>query len=173
MPAFSWGCSSRLRIQTGKRRSQPCELPHLWTAHARLCCGTPADAFIGDRGHLGPLWFGIFGLSLILSGLFVDAPNTPQSIIHGLVGIVVFSALPLASFGLAWRFAGDSAWRGWVLCSLAVGIVVLGMFIVTSVVSSLDQKGALVGAPIGLLQRGVIIVGWSWVALLALRLLGL
>lgn len=42
----------------------------------------------------GPIWLGICGLSLILSGLFVGTPDTPQGMIHGLVGIVVFSTLP-------------------------------------------------------------------------------
>ena len=129
------------------------------------------QALSSGKGALwGPIWLGLFGLSLILSGLFVDVPNTPRGIIHGLVGIVVFSSLPLASFVLAWRFTGDPAWRGWALYSLITGIVVLGMFIATSVVTTLAQKGTLVGAPIGLLQRIVLLAGWSWIALLALRL---
>jgi hypothetical protein len=54
---------------------------------------------------------------------------------------------------------------------LVTGIVVAVFFIATSVVSTLDQKGVLPGSPTGLLQRIAIIAGWSWIALLALRLL--
>ena len=39
------------------------------------------------------------------------------------------------------------------------------------VVSTLDQNGILPGSPTGLLQRINIVIGWSWVALLAIRLL--
>lgn len=85
--------------------------------------------------------------------------------IHGLVGLLVFSSLPLASFVLAWRFASDPAWHGWAFYSLTTGVVVVVFF----VVSNLDQKGVLEGAPAGLLQRVAIITGWSWIAFLALR----
>lgn len=119
----------------------------------------------------GPVLFGIFGLSLILSGLFVGDPHTPQGMIHGLAGLLVFSSLPLASFVLAWRFASDPAWHGWALYSLTTGMVVVGLFVVTNIVSNRDQKGILENAPAGLLQRMTILAGWSWIALLALRYL--
>lgn len=125
----------------------------------------------GTGAVWAPILFGIFGLNLILSGLFVGDPNTPQGMLHGLAGIFVFSSLPLASFVLAWRFASDPAWHGWALYSLASGIVVVVLFIATSVVQTLDHRGILPGAPMGLLQRMTIITGWAWVALLALRLL--
>ena len=38
-------------------------------------------------------------------------------------------------------------------------------------VSTLDEKGVLPNTPTGLLQRIAIILGWGWMALLALRLL--
>jgi hypothetical protein len=61
--------------------------------------------------------------------------------------------------------------HGWALYSLVTGIVVVGLFITTSIVSNLDQKGILENAPTGLLQRLTILAGWSWIALLALRYL--
>jgi hypothetical protein len=125
----------------------------------------------GVASGWGPVWVGIFGLGLVCAGLFVGAPNTPRGILHGLAGMVVFSTLPLASFVLAWRFAGDPAWRGWALYSLVTGIVVLSLFIGTSVVANRAPQGSLVRVPIGLLQRVAILTGWSWIALLALRLL--
>ena len=119
----------------------------------------------------GPVLLGLFGLGLMLSGLFVGEPHTPQGMIHGLAGLVVFSSLPLASFVLAWRFASNPAWHGWALYSLVTGIAVVGLFITTDIVSNLNQKGRLENAPTGLLQRLTILAGWSWIALLALRYL--
>jgi hypothetical protein len=125
----------------------------------------------GPGALWGPILLGLFGLGLILSGLFVGEPHTPQGMIHVLAGLLVFSSLPLASFVLAWRFASNPAWHGWALYSLVTGVVVVGLFITTSTVSNLDQKGMLDNAPTGLLQRLTILAGWSWIALLALRYL--
>lgn len=69
----------------------------------------------GRGALLGPVLIGVFGLTLILSGVFVGAPNTPQGMAHGLAGKGVFSSLPLACFVLAWRFALEFAWLGWAL----------------------------------------------------------
>lgn len=125
----------------------------------------------GPGAMWGPVLLGLFALGLTLSGLFVGEPHTPQGILHGLAGLLVFSSLPLASVVLAWCFASAPAWHGWALYSLVTGIVVVGMFIATSTVSNLDQQGVLENAPAGLLQRLTILVGWSWIALLALRYL--
>jgi hypothetical protein len=46
-------------------------------------------------------------------------------------------------------------------------------FIAATVVSALDENGVFPDSPTGLFQRIAIIVGWGWIALLAIRLLGL
>jgi hypothetical protein len=93
-------------------------------------------------------------------------------LIHGVVGgFIVSPALAAAIFVMARRFAGDPAWRGWTLYSVLSGIVLLVFFLGAIVVAGLDQNGILTNSPAGLLQRIGIIAGWSWIALLALRLL--
>ncbi len=134
------------------------------------------------RGSVwGPILLGVFGLALVAAGLFVtdpglgyplgehgSGPQTLHGTIHGLAGLVTFSSLTAASFVMARSFAGNPSWKGWTLYSIVTGVLVAGFFVASLVVSALDQSG---NAPIGLLQRISILVGWSWVALLAIRLL--
>jgi hypothetical membrane protein len=151
-----------------------------------LICGVLVFCFaIGLRSVLhpgkgstwGPILLGIFGLSLIGAGLFVPdsllgyppgAPSTStlHGILHMVVSLVAFISLPAACFVLARRFAGDPAWRGWALYSIATGILVLVFFVAADVVASPNPN-----APAGLVQRFSIITGWGWIALLALRLM--
>ena len=72
---------------------------------------------------------------------------------------------------MARRFAGDPNWKGWALYSVVTGVLVLVFFIASTTVSALDESGVLPGSPTGLFQRIAIIAGWSWIALLAIRLL--
>ncbi len=146
-----------------------------------IACGALVLAFaIGLRRVLGtgrgstwgPILLGIFGLSLIGAGFFVTdpllgyppgAPSTPtvHGILHNLLSLFVFASLIAACFVLARR---DTAGRGWVLYSVATGILVAAFFVATDVVAFLN-------GPAGLIQRICIIIGWSWIAVLAIRLL--
>lgn len=148
-----------------------------------LICGVLCLGFaIGLRRVLrsgkgatgGPILLGIFGLSLISSGIFLTGPGfgyppgapahtqeSAHTVIHALSGVVVFASLSAACFVLARRFAGNLAWRGWTLYSIATGLVV-PVFFVASVSPS---------TPAGFFQRIAIIAGWGWIALLAWRLL--
>jgi Protein of unknown function (DUF998) len=126
---------------------------------------------------------GVFGVSLIVTGLFVTDPSLgyppgthgsgPQTLhgtIHGVAGLIAFTSLPIACFVIARRFAGDPNWKGWALYSIVTGVLVLVCFIASTTVSALDESGVLPGSPTGLFQRIAIIAGWSWIALLAIRL---
>src|SRR2546430_9764333 len=143
------------------------------------------QVFQTGRGSVwGPILLGVFGVSLIVAGLFVTDPSLgyppgtsssgPQTLhgtIHGLAGLIAFSSLPIASFVIARRFAGDPNWKGWALYSVVTGVLVVMSFIAATVVSALDESGVFPGSPTGLLQRIGIIAGWGWVALLAIRIL--
>ena len=131
----------------------------------------------GKGSTWGPILLGVFGLCLVGAGLFVPdpllgyppgAPSTPtlHGVLHMLLSLIVFIALPAACFVLARRFAGDPAWRGWVSYSIATGVLVIVFFILTDVVANLGPN-----SPAGFVQRLTIIIGWVWIALLALRLM--
>ncbi len=143
------------------------------------------QVFQTGRGSVwGPILLGVFGASLIVAGLFVTDPSLgyppgthgsgPQTLhgtIHGVAGLIAFSSLAIASFVMARRFAGDPNWKGWAIYSNVTGVLVIVFFIASTTVSALDESGVLPGSPTGLFQRIAIIAGWSWIALLAIRLL--
>lgn len=157
-----------------------------------LVCGLLVLCFVvglkivvrsGKGATWGPILLGIFGLGLIASGIFVtdaslgyppgshgSGPQTLHGTIHGVAGLLVFGSVAAASIVMARRFVGNSAWKGWAIYSLATGVLVAVLFVVTTVVSALDENGVFSNAPVGLLQRISIIIGWGWVALLAFRL---
>jgi Protein of unknown function (DUF998) len=138
----------------------------------------------GTGATWGPLLLAIFGLGLIVAGIFVTdpalgyppgAPPRPPGLvthatlhgsIHGLAGLVVFSSVAAACFVLARRFASEPAWRGWAPYSVVTGVLVAVFFVASLATAPLP------GGPSGLLQRLAIVAGWGWIALLAARLLG-
>ena len=138
----------------------------------------------GKGSSGGPVALAIVGLGLITAGVFptgpaLGYPNVPEAftathprgIVHGLAGLATFISLTVACFILARRFSGDRARRGWALYSTVTGVVVVVSFIASNVTSILDMSSVMPDAPNGLLQRVAIIAGWSWMALLAARLL--
>jgi len=123
----------------------------------------------------------LYAVGLLVAGIFVTAPSlgsppgappahTTHGMIHGLAGLSVFLLLPVAAFVTAARYRSDPEQRGWVRYSVLTGLVVLGLFIASTVVSVLDEQGVWSNAPTGLLQRISIVTGWTWIASFALRL---
>jgi len=143
------------------------------------------QVFRTGRGSVwGPILLGVFGVGLMVAGVFVTDPSLgyppgthtsgPQTLhgtIHGVNAIITFGSLAIACFVMARRFAGDPNWKGWALYSLVTGVLVVASFIAAAVVSALDESGILPGSLTGLIQRIGIIAGWGWIALMALRLL--
>jgi hypothetical membrane protein len=129
----------------------------------------------GRGSTWGPILLSIFGICLIGAGVFATdpllgyppgAPSTPtvHGTLHNLLSLFVFASLIAACFVLARRDAANPARRGWAFYSVATGLLVAVFFVLTDVV-------ALLGGPAGLMQRICIILGWSWIALLAIRLM--
>lgn len=130
----------------------------------------------GRGSTWGPILLGIVGLCLIGAGIFVTDPGlgypheastitlTVHGTIHSLISLVAFISLPAACFVLARRDAADPAERGWAWYSVATGLLVVVFFVLTAVVTALN-------GPAGLTQRILLIVGWSWIALQAIRLM--
>lgn len=150
-----------------------------------FACGVWRLLRPGCSALWGAILLGVYGLALILAGLFVTDPGlgyppgasrSPQTLhgtIHGVAGLLVFVSISAATMVLARRFAGDPLWRGWALSSLLTGLLTLVLFVITTILSALDQQGVLPNSPTGLFQRVDILLAWGWIALLALRLLRL
>jgi hypothetical membrane protein len=124
----------------------------------------------GWIGTLGPILIGIYGLGLILAGVF-PAPAglgfppgtphdmmpvmTPTAIAHSIAFMVAFSSLIVACFVLAFSFAAP-----WPAFFIAAGVLmpVLIVLGVTNIVAT------------GVAFYLAAILGWIVVAVIALRL---
>lgn len=137
-------------------------------------------AAVGTRLALqvigGPLLLGLFGISLVASGVFpMDPmcgypPGTPpgrptvvsrRNRIHDVFGFLVFGSL--AAAGIA--FALVLPFGGWALYSLVTSAAVVALFIIFGSAMDNDKPNA------GTIQRLAIITGWTWVALFCLSLI--
>ena len=138
----------------------------------------------GRASVWGPLLIGLFGLGLVAAGVFVTDPGrgyppgaplkgdptTWHGYVHGINGAVLFNlVLPAACFVLARRFAADPQNRNWATYSWMTGVVILLISVLSIVASPIAENGGF-PLPLGLIQRAQIIVGWVWLALVALHL---
>lgn len=138
-------------------------------------------AIAGTRGSIGgPVLLGLFAIALLIAGAFTTDPglgyppgaaqlHTAHGMIHGLAGLAAFSLLPAAAFVMAWHFGANPEERRWAAYSAVVGLVIVVGFIAFTTVSAMDGAGKWPNAPTGFLQRIVIIVGWTWMAMVALH----
>src|SRR5215471_6451855 len=139
----------------------------------------------GRASVWGPLLIGLFGLGLVIAGVFVadpgggyppgapvnGIPQTWHAWVHGISGLLLFNVvLPAACFVLARRFAADPQNRSWATYSWVTGALILVISLpISTIVLPFAYKA---GLPVvdGLIQRIEIIIGWVWLALTALRL---
>jgi hypothetical protein len=139
----------------------------------------------GRASVWGSRLVGLFGLGLLIAGVFVIDPGqgyphgaphngglqTWHGWIHGINGLLLFTVvLPAACFVLARRFAADPQQRRWATYSWLTGalILVIALPINTIVVPFAEYFGLPVVD--GLIQRVEITMGWTWLALSALHL---
>ena len=136
-------------------------------------------AAVGTREALdvtiGPALLALFGVALVVSGIFTMDPMrgyppgtepgkpavlSPRQKVHDIFGFVVFSSLGAAAiaFGLALE-------AGWRIYSFAAAGLIIVLIIVFGIAWERDSPR------MGLLQRLMILVGWTWIALLCLSLL--
>lgn len=161
-----------------------------------LVCGSLCIAFAvglrriwrtGKASVWGPRLVGLFGLGLLIAGVFVidpgqgyplGAPTSGSSLqtwhgwIHAINGLLFFNVvLPAMCFVLARRFAADPRDRRWATYSRMTGVLILVLSIPIS--TFILPFAVYAGLPVGdgFIQRIEIGMGWIWLALTALRLL--
>ena len=158
-----------------------------------LICGILCLAFAGGlrrvwrtgRGSIwGPLLVGLFGLGLVIAGMFVTDPGQGYPIgapmsgglhtwhgwVHGINGLLFFNlVLPAMCFVLARRFAADPQTSRWGKYSWITGALILAISLPfnTLILPFLEYAGLPVID--GLIQRVEISMGWIWLALVALH----
>jgi hypothetical membrane protein len=130
----------------------------------------------------GPLLVGVWAVGLLGAGIFPTdpvsgyPPGTPDRLsgyswhgaFHDLFSLVAFVALAVACFVFGRRFAVRGE-RGWATYSAVTGVVFVVTFILSS--AGFGQTEVLVNFA-GLLQRVAVTVGFGWLTLLAVHLLG-
>lgn len=139
-------------------------------------------ALRASRGGVwGPLLIGLAGIGLFGAGIFTSdpvfgyPPGAPlvlaQYSIHGhlhdLFSLLLFVGLPAACFVFCRRFATLGE-HGWAVYSLLAGLGMLVTFVLAGM--GFTQNPGLVNFA-GVFQRLSIIIGLTWIALLALRLM--
>ena len=139
-------------------------------------------ALRGSRGGTwGPLLIGLDGLGLFGAGIFTTdpiygyPPGAPlvlaQYSVHGhfhdFFSLLVFAGLPAACFVFCRRFATLGE-RGWAVYSILAGLAMLVTFVLAGV--GFTQNPSLVNIA-GVFQRLSIAIGFTWIALLAFRLM--
>ncbi|MFB4263874.1 DUF998 domain-containing protein [Nonomuraea sp. GTA35] len=132
----------------------------------------------GVRRALASRWtavlIALFGVGLIGAGAFVMdpmqgyPPGAPPGVpavtslhnsAHDLASLLVFLALPLACLTAAFRLKGW--WRAY---SLVTALATVALFLAYGQAFAQDAPNA------GLIQRVLIVTGWTWLTLLAVRL---
>ena len=136
-----------------------------------------------DGSRWSPRLVGAYAVGLIGAGIFVTAPvrgyapgpparpGSHANALHGAFSLLVFGALTGSAFLEARHFAVDGN-RRWAIYSAATGaLVVIGLGLCGPGFAQADEDPAAAGLAnvAGLIQRGTIAVGWSWLSLLALN----
>jgi hypothetical membrane protein len=124
---------------------------------------------------IGPALLALFGVALVVSGAFTMDPmrgyppgteeGTPAVLsrrqkVHDIFGFVVFSSL--GATAIAFGLALEGGWKVYSFASAALIIVLIVVFVTAW---ERDSPRS------GLLQRLMILGGWTWVALLCMSLL--
>lgn len=123
---------------------------------------------------IGPVLLAVFASGLVIAGVFAPDPVrgyppgapidretdlTRSARIHDVSGPVMFLALLGAAIALAGHLQGG--WRVYTILTAGIG------FVLTVWTAAAYQKDA---ANTGLVQRGLIVVYWSWIVALAVHL---
>ncbi|PKW17817.1 DUF998 domain-containing protein [Saccharopolyspora spinosa] len=127
-----------------------------------------------------PVLIGLVGVGLIGAGFFATDPisgyplgtppvspvRTTHGVLHDLFSTPVFTALPAASCVVGYRLA-RTGHRAWAAYSIGTAVVFLIGFVLAGVGFAQNPVLMPVG---GLLQRLTLVVGFGWLAALAISL---
>jgi Protein of unknown function (DUF998) len=131
----------------------------------------------GPASRSGTIMLAIIALGYLLAGPFVmDPPGTPpyamswHGIIHGVLGGIVFTFMPIVCFVFLRRFARDANWRWFRMGTWFAGLVTAAAVVL---LSAGTKAPALIDAFApwdGLIQRAAVIPFMAWVFAFALGL---
>ena len=118
------------------------------------------------RSYVGLLLLALYGVSVLLSGIFpidVGAEATMFGTIHNIVGNISFIGFPIAVILLSLGMGKDERWRSFRRGALALSMVIVLTVILTIVGSNL-------GIGYGVTQRIANVAALVWMLAVALHL---
>ena len=130
-----------------------------------------------NTSKAGPLLLRIIAISLLLSGPFVmDPATTPPSAsslhgtLHGILGGLVFSLMPINCFVFLRLFREEHQWRPFQSWTLAAGTIIAAAVILLTIATKVPAAAHALTAWRGLIQRAALIPYMCWLFVFALRL---
>jgi hypothetical membrane protein len=111
----------------------------------------------------------IFGLMIILAGVFQDEPSPWPGAAHSLVSVAAFISVILSQL-FTWRrlrlseSRGERGWDRYGRLSVVTAILTMALFVAYGV---FGQPGSATG---GLVQRTFLAVPWTWIEVMSLGL---
>jgi len=126
------------------------------------------------------LLIGLVAVGLIAAGVFVTdpgfgyppgerAPSPPSfhDMVHGVVSVIVFFTLGVVPMVVALQARSSRLWAPYSLLS---GVAVLVFITAAALVAAEQERIVSPDAPMGVLQRISIVVGFAWLSALFMRL---
>jgi hypothetical protein len=123
----------------------------------------------GKASKAGPLLLFAISICLFFSGPFVMDPMgtatadaSLHGTVHGLLGAIVFTLMPITCFVFYRRFRTDPQWRSMKWWTLICAIIITCTDVFYSVVSKVPAMAQSFADWLGLLQRSVLIPYMIW-----------
>jgi hypothetical protein len=131
-----------------------------------LTFGLYLDIAPPGRSYVGLFLLGLYGVSVLLAGIFpidVGGEATMVGTIHNIVGNILFFAFPVGVILLSLGMGKDERWRSFRRPALVVSLLVVLTVILTMV-------GFNLGIGFGVTQRLANVTALAWMLLAALHL---
>lgn len=132
----------------------------------------------GKASRGGIILLTILAVGFLLSGPFVmDPTNTPpdrftvHGTVHGILGGIVFSLMPISCFLFLRRFGEDPKWRTLQWPTLGLGTIIAAAVVLLTVATKVPDIQAAFTDWLGLIQRAAIVPFMLWLFIFALGLL--
>jgi uncharacterized membrane protein len=133
----------------------------------------------GIASKLGPLLLTILAVCIVASGPFVTDPApvilfsnqaTWHGNVHGLLGAIAFTLMPLSCFVYYYRSRKDLKWKRFAKWSLVACFITLVGIVLLKVEQQRLLEPTAMGILVGFFQRIVLITYFSWVFSFALAI---
>jgi len=131
----------------------------------------------GKAAKSGPIVLFISALCFLLSGPFVMDPmgnpiygSTPHSLVHGILGAIVFLLMPITCFVYWGRFRADKEWNSMKIWTQIMAIVITLCLVVFTIVTKNSILEYKLGSYVGIFQRSVIVPYMIWLFTFAIAI---